>query len=187
MEYLWESYNSLPTLLEADRCFKNREKVFSDLAKLLAKYGNTFGICLVHTHCRLSEGEIMLERDDTSEPVCLTDIERLYPERWLPSGFPYEFTSRPTETPPEELFNEFRLITQEIGVLGLYHLGNEDGVRLEWTEGRKNLVRCMREEDWRLNPVETAWNLGKGDPVTMVCVLVCAVATTERGGYHLRK
>jgi hypothetical protein len=48
-------------------------------------------------------------------------------------------------------------------------------------------MRAMVEEDWRLNPVETAWNLGRGDPVTMACVLLCATATTERGGYHLGK
>ncbi|KAF1963922.1 hypothetical protein BU23DRAFT_635940 [Bimuria novae-zelandiae CBS 107.79] len=66
MEHLWRSYNSLPTLLEANDRFKDREQLFSNLARLLSKYGNVFGVCLVHTHCELLKGEIMLEKDDVS-------------------------------------------------------------------------------------------------------------------------
>lgn len=187
MEHNWKSYNSLPTLLEAVQRFNDRERVFAGLARLLASYGNVFGVCLVHAHCTLSKGEIMMEREDVSEPVDPPKTELYYPERWLSSGIPYEFTSRYTETPPESLFNEFRAVTGAYEVLGLYYAGNQRDVKLEWTEGRKNVVRAMVEEDWRLNPVETAWNLGKGDPVTMACVLLCATATTEQGGHHLGK
>ncbi|KAF1844443.1 uncharacterized protein K460DRAFT_379386 [Cucurbitaria berberidis CBS 394.84] len=187
MEHFWKSYNAFPTLLEANNRFTNRKQVFFDLTKLLSRYGNAFGVCLVHTHCGLLEGEIMLEKDDISQPVSVSEAGRYYAERWLPSGVPYEFTSRPTETPPEALFNEFKAMTQDAGVLGLYHVGREAVTRVEWTEGRKNMVRDIKDEDWHLSPVETAWNLGRGDPVTMVCVLLCATATTESGGYYLSK
>jgi hypothetical protein len=187
MEHLWKSYNSLPTLLEANDRFKDRERLFSNLARLLSKYENAFGVCLVHTHCELLKGEIMLETEDVSQPTMISGAGPYYPERWLPSGTPYEFTCRRTEPPPQELLDEFRAMTQDVAVLGLYYVGPEDRVRIEWTEGRKNIVRDIQGEDWRLNPVETAWNLGKGDPVTMACVLLCATATTEQGGYHLRK
>ncbi|KAF2133875.1 hypothetical protein P153DRAFT_419717 [Dothidotthia symphoricarpi CBS 119687] len=153
MDNIWKSYNSLPTLLEAKDRFMNREQVFSNLTRLLSKHGNAFGVCLVHTHCTLVEGEIMLDKDDISQPVGVSETG----------------TYRRTKTPPETLLNEFRNITQEIGVLGLYHVASEGAEKLEWTEGRQNL------------------NLGKGDPVTMACILFCTTATTERGGYHLER
>ena len=187
MEQVWRYYNTLPTLLEAKDRFNNREQVFDSLAGLLSKYNNMYGVCLVHAHCTLSAGEIMLEENDVCQPVWASDATACQPERWLPSGEPYEFTTRSTQAPPDELVDEFRGLTDEIGVLGLYYAGVEqtEEIKLEWTEGRKNVVRTIKDEDWELEPVETAWKLGKGDRVMVLCILLCARATTESGGYHL--
>ena len=187
LEQVWTCYNTLPTLLDATSRFANRDRVFSSLAKLLSQHGNIFGVCLVHAHCTLSESEIMLEEDDISQPVSVSHLKNYYPKCWLPSGEPYEFTTFPTQAPPDALVEEFRAVTEAIEVLGLYYTGVEetDEIKLEWTEGRMNKVRKMKEEDWYEGPVETAWNLGKGDPVTMACRLLCATATTDQGGYHL--
>jgi hypothetical protein len=185
MEHVWKYYNTLPTLFDANARFVNRDLVFAELVKLLAKYDNTFGVSLVHTHCILAEGEIMLEDDDISEPVGVSKIKACYAHCWLPSGQPYEFTTHPTPSPPDALISEFRTLTESVGVLGLYYAGDDDETKLEWTEGRKNMLRTIQKEDWNEDPMETAWNLGKGEPVTMACRKVCATATTAEGGAHL--
>ncbi|KAK0707788.1 hypothetical protein B0H67DRAFT_671321 [Lasiosphaeris hirsuta] len=51
-------YNTLPTLGDANARFVDREPTLRELADLLAQYGNIFGICLVHSHCKLADGEI---------------------------------------------------------------------------------------------------------------------------------
>ncbi|KAM3519317.1 hypothetical protein MY4038_009817 [Beauveria bassiana] len=123
-------YNTLPTLGHADDQFVNRDSVFEQLAELLAKYDNAFGICLVHSHCKLADGEIMLAKEDISEPVQLALIEQYYPERWLANGTAYEFSTRKTDDPPQDLVDEFYRITHGIGlqnILGFYHIeGSQD-------------------------------------------------------------
>ncbi|KAM3517017.1 hypothetical protein NHJ13051_009370 [Beauveria bassiana] len=185
-------YNTLPTLGHADDQFVNRDSVFEQLAELLAKYDNAFGICLVHSHCKLADGEIMLAKEDISEPVQLALIEQYYPERWLANGTAYEFSTRKTDDPPQDLVDEFYRITHGFGlqnILGFYHIeGSQDAPAvIEWTEGRKNLTRAMTEEDKSAQPVQTAWNFGRGSPITMACTIVCDTRTTRSGESNVHK
>lgn len=182
-------YNALPTLGEADEMFINREPVLLALSSLLAQYKYAFGLCLVHAHCKLSTGEIMLARDNVSQPEQVEHAPHFYPERWLSDGKPYEFTVRNTEKPPEELIEEFQRIVKDAqlqDILGLYHVdgGKESAAIIEWTEGRKNLTRKITDEDKAGEPVQTAWDFGRGDPVTMSCSIYCDQRTTRGSSTH---
>ncbi|KAI0102612.1 hypothetical protein GGR51DRAFT_562532 [Nemania sp. FL0031] len=177
-------YNSLPTLGEADEAFTNRERVFRDLAALLARHKNIFGLCLVHAHCQLDEREIMLTEGNVSQPVQAAKVGSCYPERWLSNGDSYEFIVRETEEPPKDLADDFDRIVKIAGlrrVLGLYHInGAKDAVpTIEWTEGRKNLTRQLTQEARSAGPVQTAWDFGRRDPVTMACAIYCDTRTTR--------
>ncbi|AEO68435.1 a10b265c-8309-4604-9fbd-c5c4edfe3d6a [Thermothielavioides terrestris] len=185
-------YNTLPTLGDADARFVEREPVFKQLAKLLAQYNNVFGICLVHSHCKLDDTEIMLSKGNVSQPERLENIERFYPERWLANGTPYEFTTRQTEEPPRDLVDKFLDITRQFNlqdILGFYHIegGKDAPALIEWTEGRKNLTRILTEEDKPAEPVQTAWDFGRGDPITMACTIVCDTRTTRSGNANTHK
>ncbi|KAI9814486.1 MAG: hypothetical protein M1832_005892 [Thelocarpon impressellum] len=187
-------YNTLLTLEEADLAFTKREPIFEAMTALLAKHDGSHGLCLVHSHCKLVEGEMMLATGNISQPVQSSDAVPFYPERWLSSGMPFELTVRPTVEPPTALVAEFKRIVFEVGlqdVLGLYHM---DGAKnaaplIEWTEERENLTRDLTEKDLLLNPVQTAWLFGRGtgDPVTMACTLYCDTRTTRSGGKNVHK
>ncbi|KAG5294124.1 hypothetical protein I7I50_04757 [Histoplasma capsulatum G186AR] len=179
-------YNTLPTLEDAEKRFVEREKLFAAVGQLLAEYGNVFGLCLVHAHCILTDDEIMLARGNVSQPEKATSLVEYYPERWLCSGEAYEFTTRPTTPPPAALLAAFNQLTSHIGVLGLYHIDNEDkGRMVEHTDGRKNILTPLSEASAQLaNHTETAWNLGKGDPVTMSCMIVCDSRITRGSAAH---
>lgn len=145
-------YNSLPTLGEADEQFVNREVMLRALAALLAQYKYAFGLCLVHAHCKLAEGEFMLAKGNISQPKLIEHAPTYYPERWLSTGEPYEFTVRVTEKPPTELIDEFQRIVEDAklaDILGLYHIDGGKGAPaiIEWTEGRKNLTREITDDD----------------------------------------
>ena len=98
-------YNSLPSVDDADKKFINRDQIFSKIAPLLAAYDNKFGLCLVHRHCSLEDGEIMVATGNVTQPE--RNVE-CYPERWLATGEPYEFNRTPRPSPPRELFEEFQ-------------------------------------------------------------------------------
>ncbi|KAK0368161.1 hypothetical protein CLIM01_14481 [Colletotrichum limetticola] len=180
-------YNNLPTLEEADQRFVDRSRVLRDLKDLLAKYDNVYGLCLVHAHCQLNEGEIMLAQGNTTQPESIDSMENCHPERWLPSGKPYEFTTRETVPPPADLLKSFNELTYGIDVLGLYHVDDKNtGKMIEHTVGRKNILSSFDDPN-ALQPgdyIETAWDLGKGDPVTMTCVIYCDTRSTRSGGTH---
>ncbi|KAI1810731.1 hypothetical protein GGS20DRAFT_566251 [Poronia punctata] len=182
-------YNSLPSLGEADEQFVDREVMLRALASLLAQYEYAFGLCLVHAHCKLTEGEIMLAKGNVSQPEPVGSTPTYYPERWLSSGKAYEFTLRETEKPPMELIEEFQRIVKEANlhdILGLYHIGGDKQTKpiIEWTEGRKNLTREITEDDKVGEPLQTAWDFGRGDPVTMSCSIWCDQRTTRNGSTH---
>ncbi|EMD38034.1 hypothetical protein CERSUDRAFT_122837 [Gelatoporia subvermispora B] len=99
MSTLTQLYNALPIVEDADARFQDREALFEKLAPLLAQYGNQFGICLVHAHCSIDEGEKMIAKEYVSEPLRDTPC---YPERWLASGEAYEFNINPTQSPPQD-------------------------------------------------------------------------------------
>ncbi|KAI9817594.1 MAG: hypothetical protein M1826_001580 [Phylliscum demangeonii] len=156
------------------------------LTPLLAAYGGMFGLCLIHAHCSLAEGEVMLADGHVSQPVKRSEISGpCYPDRWLPTGEPYEFTTRATTDPPIELMIAFARLTGAIGVLGLYYIApDEPKPVLEWTEGRRNLTRPWRETDRSIPTTETAWNPTKDNPVTMTCVMFCDERLTRWSRYH---
>ena len=109
-------YNTLPTLEDAAKRFADHEDMFAAVKGLLLEYQDVFGLCLIHAHCTLADGEIMLSRGNTSEPEKVTALQGFYPERWLPSGDAYEFTTRPTIPPPTSLLEAFHQLTSHVGV-----------------------------------------------------------------------
>jgi len=177
-------YNTLPTLADAEECFTHREQIFAACRSLLAKYENIFGLCLVHAHCKLSDGEIMLGRGNISQPEKVSELAEYYPERWLSSGTPYEFTTRPTTAPPAALIEAFNQLTAQLGVVGLYHIDkgeNKPGKMIEHTEGRKNFLMPYTDADRAhlATQTETAWDLGSCDPVTMACNKIICMRRTN--------
>ncbi|KAI9807719.1 MAG: hypothetical protein M1826_004486 [Phylliscum demangeonii] len=174
MASLRSMYNSLPTLGEAEVRFTDRAGMMTKLAPLLAAYGGMFGLCLIHAHCSLAEGEVMLADGHVSQPVKRSEIlGPCYPDRWLPTGEPYEFTTRTTTEPPAELLLSFARLTGAIGVLGLYYVGPDDPEPvLEW-----NQDRCIPH-------TETAWNPTKDNPVAMACMMVCDSRETRTSTKH---
>lgn len=181
----------LPTLGEAEKRFTEREKMFTAVKALLAEYGNVFGLCLVHAHCTLENDEIMLGRGSVSQPEKSSELETYYPERWLSSGEPYEFTTRPTVAPPGALVEAFGRLTSHVGVLGLYHIdrtNDKPSKMIEHTEGRKNILMPYTDADrvHAATQAETAWDLSSLDPVTMACakMVLCDTRTTRNSGRH---
>ncbi|KAL6301654.1 hypothetical protein BKA93DRAFT_828130 [Sparassis latifolia] len=185
MSTLATLYNNLPTLGEADDKFVDRVNVFAKVGPLLAKYDNRFGLCLVHAHCSLTDGETMVAEGNVSEPV---KDASCYPERWLATGEAYEFNKECTEVPPAALFDEFRSVVGDmIAVLGLYHVGNvtPGTVLLEHTEGRKNIVEAVDVGMGDTKDiVQTGWLPDAKDPVTMACMIICDSRTTRIGVKH---
>lgn len=172
-------YNNLPSLEEATDKFTNRAHVFSKLASLLAKYEHKFGVCLVHAHCTLEEGEIMVASGHVSQPE--RDVE-CYPVCWLASGEPYEFTKEPIGIPPPELFTQFRDIVDGIDVLGIYAASGppSSGILLEQTDGRKNITEIVAFAGPQ--DIETAWLPGADNPIVMTCTRQCLF--DQRYGRH---
>ncbi|KAL8994460.1 MAG: hypothetical protein Q9188_007057 [Gyalolechia gomerana] len=137
----------------------------------------------------------MLARDNNiSQPENVSSLkgkhddydDDYYPERWLPNGEVYEFTTMPTVSPPAPLIEVFKEFTAYYGsVLGLYYVHDiHAGKIIEYTEGRQNILTPSTDTDEAraANYTETAWNLGKSDPATMACVIVCDTITTRGGG-----
>ncbi|KDR68298.1 hypothetical protein GALMADRAFT_1354777 [Galerina marginata CBS 339.88] len=173
-------YNSLPSVEEAATKFINRAHIFLKLASLLAEYEHKFGVCLVHAHCKLEEGEIMVSSGNVTQPE--RDVEG-YPECWLASGEPYEFTKKPIASPPPELFSQFREIVDGIDVLGLYAVSAppSSGILREHTDGRKNITTIVASADPQ--DIETAWLPGVVNPILRSCSRAC-VYDPIRGGKH---
>lgn len=170
-------YNSLPSIGDADKKFVNRSQIFSKLSPLLAAHENKFGVCLVHRHCSLEEGEMMVATGNISQPERNVQC---YPERWLATGEPYEFTRKPTRLPPQELLEEFQRIVHGVDVLGLFYIHDGDhlgGITIERTEGRKNIVEIVpRDYSSSSTGIATGWLPGP-DGNTMLCECICTYVT----------
>ena len=181
-------YNKLPSLGEAEEKFADREEIFAAVSQLFARYNDKFGLCLVHAHCELAENEIMLATGKIAQPVQLSAVDAYYPERWLATGEPYEFTSRPTETPPPDLLEDFRLLIGPREVLGLYFAGRNGGaVEMERTEGRKNIMEDFIATGDVNNVTETGWifpSSGPNHQAQKVCVKYCDSRVTRSGTAH---
>jgi len=147
--YSCELYNNLPSLQEARERLVSipggPENVLKALAPVL-KYNPEFGICLVHAHCTLDNGEKMVSSGRVSEPAIVEPGE-CYPERWLANGDPYEFSSTPMVeggSPPSDLVQRFHNRLESIaeslnsetgsngtkvdlsGLLGIYYVHDPD-------------------------------------------------------------
>lgn len=189
MEHVWRHYNTLPSILEAHHRFSDRKTCFSAAEVLFSKYPDGFGLCLIHAHCKLTEGEIMLADGNVSKPVHVSDGTEYYPERWLPSGEPYEFTTKPTKTPSASFLEDFRATFASNTVLGLCcleaeHTGDNQSPRIEWTEGRTNKMRKISQEDMSGDPIPTSWTIGDGITTMTWCNQYCFTESTSSGGYH---
>ncbi|CAE7101776.1 unnamed protein product [Rhizoctonia solani] len=168
-------YKSLPSIQTASDAFNDRDAIFAKLAPLFAAYHFQFGLCLVHAHCYIKEGEAMVANGTISRPV---RGGPQYPERWLADGTPYEFNQEPTKVPPPELFRDFQAIVGKDLPLGVYYTGGNEGalpagkVWIEHTEGRNNIAEHLDAEKAHLH-LETAWVPGTDGPVKMVCNWFC--------------
>ncbi|CAE6442725.1 unnamed protein product [Rhizoctonia solani] len=166
-------YNSLPSVEFASDAFKDRDATFAKLAPLLATYDFQFGVCLVHRHCEIEDGEAMVADGNVSRPV---RGGPQYPERWLPDGTPYEFNQEPTKSPPAELVRDFQTIVGKDALLGLYYSGDNHEeapvpVGKTWferTQGRDNIMELV-DSDNLPEHIETGWIPGAPAPVTMTC------------------
>jgi len=175
-----QMYNNLPSIDEADKRFLNREETFAKLAPLLAEFNHQFGVCLLHAHCKLQEGEKMIAQDNITQPELAPHVTH-FPDRWLPNGQPFEFTIVPTASPPAKLLTEFQKITGPDGVLGLYYK-SDDKLEIEHTEGRKNIMEEVTDHNAGISHFETAWlPITDGAAVLAVCAKRC-----EKGanGWH---
>jgi|ERR1700722_18211814 len=174
-----QMYNNLPSIEEADERFTNREATFAKLAPILAEFNHQFGVCLVHAHCKLEQGEKMIAQGKITQPELNTDLVH-YPDRWLPNGQPFEFTTKPTTSPPAKLVNELQKITGPDGVLGLFYK-SDDVKELEHTEGRKNIMEEVTDLTGT-DHLETAW-LPNFDGVTLLagCTKYCQMSLGASG------
>jgi hypothetical protein len=203
--YTHELYNSLPSLRDARERFKSIEGGPGQLLKSLAplfKNHPGFGVCLVHTHCELTNGEKMVSTGRITEPVTIDD-GKCFPERWLSNGVPFEFNSSPTVKGglPTELVESFYTHLKSFGendlsdLLGIYYVHDrdfdterdEDIIWVDRTEGRTNIVEPKTREDAFniANAVPAAWLVSKhadADPEFMVsdeCEIICVEADDE--------
>ena len=161
-------YNNLPSLQEAQARFHNRQEIFEKLSPLLTRFSNKYGVCLVHRHCILDEGEKMVATGNVTQPQ--RDIE-VHPLRWLATGEPFEFTTDVTEPPPRELLESFQQIVGNQNILGLFYVHERDrtgGVLAERTEGRKNIVQIIPQPN--SNSIVTGWINGQNG---LVALLTC--------------
>ncbi|PPQ81610.1 hypothetical protein CVT26_002977 [Gymnopilus dilepis] len=174
-------YNSLPTINVANVVFANRDKVLRDLAELFKDHSQ-FGVCLVHRHCKLEAGERMVAEGNVSQPERVKDSE-CYPERWLATGEAYEFSREQTVSPSPELLDKFQHIVGNINVLGIFYIRDKgvDGVALERTEGRRNIVEIVPRNTPRRS-LTTAWLFGSStvNDVHTVLIHECSACTVAR-------
>ena len=123
-------YNCLLEVGEAAAALKreDRHTIFEELTRLLAKYPNSagsgaqFGICLVHRHFELDDGEKMVSDGNITQPQF--QPESVYPSRWTAEGKPFEFTRDKTKPLPDDLPPNFQAIVNkyDVNVLGLYYV-----------------------------------------------------------------
>ncbi|KAF7343049.1 hypothetical protein MVEN_01735200 [Mycena venus] len=194
-----ELYNMLPTIEgAASLCTPAALSAMTpELSALLATFGCEWGMCLVHAHCTLAEGELMLARGNVSQPEMMQNLlEPYFPERWLADGRAFEYNAEKTAAPPAELVTQFHAIVTKAGlagILGLYFAGNtppvaEDRILLEHTEGRANIIESIDVRTADTGNIQTAWrpNLkaGPGMPVTLACVTTCPSNSHSRGPKH---
>lgn len=176
-------YNTLPSLKQASQQLCSLaggpEPLLKSLGRLF-KHFPQFGICLVHTHCKLEPGEKMVSTGRISEPKVISH-EECYPERWLSNGYPYEFSSTPIVeggSVPQQLLDAFHSQLSSFngkdltGLLGICYIHNpdsntgpegaklwEDSIWMEKTEGRTNILEPVSRAkvEKMTNAIPAAW------------------------------
>jgi hypothetical protein len=149
MDSIQARYNRLYSLEEANAKFMKHDpkQLLPTLAPFLKKYDYKYGVCLIHRHCELQDGEIMISTGNVTKPERVTEY---YPDRWLVTGEPYEFSDEPSEPPSQDLLEEFRNLIPGVDVLGLFFVREipEDGyILMETTHGRKNVLNLIKLDD----------------------------------------
>jgi hypothetical protein len=71
-------WTSLPDVDRVEPISDRDFKVLAEVGRVLAKHGYTrrFGICLLHKHFDLADGEVLLETTDTEARVSTLAVER---------------------------------------------------------------------------------------------------------------
>jgi hypothetical protein len=123
------TYNDLPLLKPAkERLDPIRDALLSSqkLKSLLKEYKHQYGVCLIHRHYEINEGEFVVSDGNETKPQP-EGCGNFYPERWLPDGTPYEFSRQQGKAPPKDLQKRFREVLRGIaggevnrGPLGLF-------------------------------------------------------------------
>jgi len=189
------SYNQLPSIIAADKAFVDRT-ILSQLHPLFANH-KEFAVCLLHRHCDLEDDEIMVADGDITQPervhgdghpglvdgqvaVDVRGSKRVaYPNSWLSTGEPFEYTLDPTPPLPPQLFEGFKEIVKGAnfaeGLLGISHITEEHWGQLsvEHTEGKKNVVEKVDGEVKKPdNSISTCWHPSYSPP-GVECAACC--------------
>jgi len=196
-------YNSLLIVEDAAAALnrvEDRRTIFEELTRLLARYPNgarsgaQFGICLVHRHFELDDGEKMVSHGNITQPQSQPrspPIGLYRASRWTAEGKPFEFTRDETKPLPDDLPPKFQTIVNKynVEVLGLHHVKDPTlprGVGIERTDPstRRHIVHYGQKVD-QLPPniVETDWVLQWQHPeMTPLSVVssVCIEGTQHR-------
>lgn len=180
-----QAYNQLLIIDEADSQFKqqlsaagiSREDLFLQLAPLFAKKEQTgkkpYGICLLHRHYLLNDGERMVSSGNSIQPS--TDKSpNIVADRWFASGQEFEHTC--AEAPLYDIpsfLSEFKAINDVhgINILGVTYIPDLDNLGEEFTmfeekgsKDREQITTIVRQSS--LNPdttIEATWII-HGDP-----------------------
>ncbi|KAF8643540.1 hypothetical protein AX16_008978 [Volvariella volvacea WC 439] len=201
-------YNSLPYLHEAESYLLDEPILKGpELLDLLTSYPE-YGVCLVHRHCTLEDGERMITHpsndpyyDTITGP---TKSEKGVPHAWLVDGTPFEYSQVPVPELPDRLLKGFRKAMDFNGekvntwnrrtVLGICYVGPSKspftdttiGLTPEWLEitiGRENYLRSVTEKDLEGNHAETIWCVKyvEREPI-IECHCLCIVGPS---GFHV--
>ncbi len=198
-------YNTLPSVEEADsevsrNDFKDKAHFLKEVSRLLRKHNlqQKLGIALLHKHCKVREGERMVESPEivNGEKALVTKPIRSVSNIGVPTVWsiedgqyhPLEYT---TDTLACDLFNESEIPIEFLSdfaalsdsspigrYLGLavveraFYNDNEkqQQIPLEYSnfKNRHNVVFLKRQCDLR-NTIQTAWSFKEDNDVTLEC------------------
>jgi hypothetical protein len=185
----YQIYNSLDFLDTANEKFRPHRGILCDpeLISLFKRY-RQYGVCLVHRHYDIREGELVVTDDSTTQP--LEENGTYYPERWLPNGTAYEFNTKLGEVKIDEtLLREFQeILKRYVGLksLGIFFIYSEletGRVMLEETDAvaRRSETREVDLGENIQGSVETNWIPGSSaSPLYCICTPHCRPSRVDR-------
>ncbi|KAG6888388.1 hypothetical protein C0995_008709 [Termitomyces sp. Mi166 len=181
-------YNSLPSIQEANKMFRteDRPNIFAAVAEVLKRFEPVYALSLIHAHCTIVPGEVMVARGNVCQPEFI-DPSDCYPVCWLSDGL----------APPQELLEEFReRVGHYASVLGLAYKGphmkdleTTSHLDLEHTLDRANITTPLAQPRDELgDSVEAQWIPSCNDGVisALKCTQSCKPSST-RTGVHEKK